>query len=128
MPLFSKAPGKHTQHLRRYHRVDRRTRVGQKSVALVADYTAKLTASGRTIDAELQSLIHRAADLVAISEEHRLRWMRGDKVYLDRTMQLERMAARAVRDLGLPTAKPEAEAEPEIEIDDYVDQQHGNAA
>jgi hypothetical protein len=123
MPLFSKAPGKHTQHSRRYHRVDRRTRVGQKSVALTADYTAKLMASGRTIDAELQSLIHRAADLVAISEEHRLRWMRGDKVYLDRTMQLERMAARAVRDLyldGLPTAKPEVEAEEVDSLHDII--------
>jgi hypothetical protein len=103
--------------------------MGRKAAKLADEFTAQLVASGRTITTETEIAVTKAADYSAVAEAWRARLLRGEAVSMERVQFLDRLADRAVRALfadDTPIAK--ADVEPEVSLEDYLDQQQGDAA
>jgi hypothetical protein len=92
--------------------LDRRTRVWKRVAELTALFTAALG------DIELTPLrqmkIDRAAQLTALAELARGRFMRNGEGTLDDIVRLERKADSAVRALGIVESKPKTPSIAEI--------------
>ena len=77
---------------------DRRTRIAKRREVLVKTFTAQII----DITPALAVKVAAAAELVALSEQYRGSFIRGEsKVPLDDLIRLERLASSSVRSLGL---------------------------
>jgi hypothetical protein len=109
-----RAPRKRPNRItrRRYlpPKIDRRSRVGRRVKELQATFIAALEAQGREMTAVLSLNVQRASEALAMAEDARQRFLRGEgSVRLDAIATVERLAERAVAKLRLADAeKPRA--------------------
>jgi hypothetical protein len=93
--------------------LDGRTTAAKRARGLAEAFKAEL---GGTITASVRMAIERAAQLVALSEDARVRRLAGDpNITLDDLVRIDNAAVRAVRALGI---KPRAE--PKRGLREYV--------
>jgi hypothetical protein len=87
-------------------KIDKRTPLGKRITELTALFTSAFAADDLTL--MRREKIGEAAQLKALAEAERGRWMRGEaRCDLDELMRLERRAQQAVKALGLSEAKRE---------------------
>jgi len=86
--------------------IDGRTRSGRRARELARQFEAAL---GDGITDGQRLAIARAATLTAIAENRRMRALAGEPVLLDDLVRIERLAAQAVRNLGLDKRREPAE-------------------
>jgi hypothetical protein len=89
-------------------RLDGRTRIAKRAKQLAAHFLEAL--GDREITLELEAAVRRVGELIAIAEQLRADKLRGLPVPADDIVRTDRLANLALRQLGLPKAKP-AEAE-----------------
>jgi hypothetical protein len=83
--------------------LDGRTRAAARARKLAADFEAQI---GGTITTAMRIAIERAATLVVVAEDSRARRLSGDStVLLDDLVRIDRLAAQAVRNLGINVEK-----------------------
>jgi hypothetical protein len=80
-------------------RIDRRNRIGRRITELEATFSASL--GDRELTPLLAHLIRQASELVAMAEEGRARFLRGEHCQLDDVVRAERRAESAVAALRL---------------------------
>ena len=105
----SRAVVTRSKRKRRYlrPRIDRRNRTGRRIVELTKTFKASI--GGRPLTPLLEIRIAEAAELLAIAEEARAAWLRGDGDRLEAVATMERHAAAAVKALPLVDASSRAE-------------------
>ena len=93
--------GVRVKRKRRYlrPRIDRRNRIGRRITELEATFSASL--GDRELTPLLAHLIRQASELVAMAEEGRARFLRGEHCQLDDVVRAERRAESAVAALRL---------------------------
>jgi hypothetical protein len=91
---------KATNDPRFVHGVDGRSVLMRRRRDLIAIFVDALGGEGALSAAGMLS-VTRAADAVAIAEDHRARALRGEPVVLDDLVRLENAASRAVKALGI---------------------------
>ena len=97
-------------------RIDGRTKLARRATRLERAFAAEL--GGTPTDAQLAAT-KRTAELLAIAEELRRRWIAGDgTVSTTDIVRTEGAARRALVDLGLPATSG---ARPSESLDDYLD-------
>ena len=87
-------------------RIDHRNRIGRRITELEATFKASL--GDRELTPLLAHLIRQAAELTAMAEEGRARFLRGEHCQLDDVVRAERRAESAVAALRLRDAPPRA--------------------
>ena len=97
-------------------RLDGRTRIAKRAKQLAVHFLATLRADHREITLELEAAVRRVSELLAIAEQLRADRLRGLPVPADDIVRTDRLANLALRQLGLPTAKPREES-----LSDYLD-------
>lgn len=87
--------------------VDGRTRAGRRAKELAQSFEAALGGADSLTDGQ-RLAIARASVMTAIAEDARLRRLNGEPTNLDDLVRLDRVAAQAVRALGINPRTPEA--------------------
>jgi hypothetical protein len=106
-------PGRLRRRQSRYRlagEIDRRTRGGRRATELMQQFESEL---GNDITPGQRLAVSRAAVLVAVAEDARLRRLAGEAVPLDDVVRCDRLAAQAVRALGIKLTAP-AKAAPSL--------------
>lgn len=95
-------------------RLDGRTRIARRARKLLVAFAK---AVGKYDDLVIAHAVTDAAELCAIAEDARARFMRGEDVSLDDLVRIERAAALAVKRLNLkPSDAPKAP-----DLDSYLE-------
>ena len=90
--------------------VDGRTRSGRRARELAKQFEAALGGADSLTDGQ-RLAVSRASVMTAIAEDARLRRLSGEPTNLDDLVRLDRVAAQAVRSLGIVTKRePERES------------------
>jgi hypothetical protein len=109
-------PGRIRRRQARYRNaseVDGRTRAGRRAKELIRQFEVAL---GEGITDGQRLAIHRAAVLTAVAEDTRMRRLAGEAIPLDDLVRVDRLAAQAVRQLGISSAAKPAVASTFAEI------------
>jgi hypothetical protein len=105
--VSARALRRRTQH-RTVETLDKRTAASRRAMTLMKQFEAEL--DGNLTDG-MRLAVSRAAVMTAIAEDARLRKLAGAKdVSLDDLVRLDRVAALAVKALGIGVRKPEPAA------------------